>query len=121
MTSQMQYIYPCVLTPEDEGGFFVSFPDVPEALTGGDDRAEALEMAEDALGAALGMYVEAREDIPVPSGGTRTSLACNLLQSSAGEPASNGSIRFMVSSLHARLKSAEVFRYGMEADTASDK
>ena len=63
----MQYVYPCVLTPEDEGGFFVSFPDVPEALTGGDDRAEALAMAQDALGAALGMYVEAREDIPVPS------------------------------------------------------
>ena len=63
----MQYVYPCVLTSEDEGGFFVSFPDVPEALTGGDDRAEALEMAEDALGAALSMYVKAREDIPVPS------------------------------------------------------
>ena len=63
----MQYVYPCVLTPEDEGGFFVSFPDVPEALTGGDDRAEALDMAADALGAALSMYVKAREDIPVPS------------------------------------------------------
>ena len=67
MTSQMQYVYPCVLTPEDEGGFFVSFPDVPEALTGGDNRAEALAMAEDALAAALGMYVKEREDIPVPS------------------------------------------------------
>ena len=63
----MQYVFPCVLTPEDEGGFFVSFPDVPEALTGGDDRAEALDMAEDALGAALSMYVKARENIPVPS------------------------------------------------------
>ena len=63
----MQYVYPCVLTPEDEGGFFVSFPDVPEALTGGDNRAEALAMAEDALGTALSMYVEAREDIPVAS------------------------------------------------------
>ena len=63
----MQYVYPCVLTPEDEGGFFVSFPNVPEALTGGDNRAEALAMAEDALGAALGMYVKEREDIPVPS------------------------------------------------------
>ena len=63
----MQYVYPCVLTPEDEGGFFVSFPDVPEALTGGDDRAEALAMAEDALATALGMYVKEREDIPVPS------------------------------------------------------
>ena len=63
----MQYVYPCVLTLEDEGGFFVSFPDVPEALTGGDSYAEALAMAEDALGAALSMYVEAREDIPVAS------------------------------------------------------
>jgi len=63
----MQYVYPCVLTPEEEGGFFVSFPDVPEALTGGDDRTEALAVAEDALATALGMYVKEREDIPVPS------------------------------------------------------
>ena len=63
----MQYVYPCILTPEDEGGFFISFPDVPEALTGGDDRTEALAMAEDALATALGMYVKEREDIPVPS------------------------------------------------------
>ena len=62
----MQYVYPCVLTPEDDGGFFVSFPDVPEALTCADNRAEALAMAEDALAAALGMYVKEREDIPVP-------------------------------------------------------
>ena len=55
------------MTPEDEGGFFVSFPDVPEALTGGDNRAEALEMAEEALAAAFGIYVREREDIPVPS------------------------------------------------------
>ena len=67
MISEMQYVYPCVLTPEDEGGFFVSFPDVPEALTGSDDRADALEMAEEALGAALSIYVREREDIPVPS------------------------------------------------------
>ena len=46
----MQYTYPCILTPESEaGGFSVSFPDVPEALTCGDCRTEALEKAEDAL------------------------------------------------------------------------
>ena len=67
MISEMQYVYICALTAEDEGGFFVSFPDVPEALTGGDDRADALVIAEDALGAALGMYVGEREAIPVPS------------------------------------------------------
>lgn len=63
----MQHPYPCILTPEDEGGFSVSFPDVPAALTCGDNRAEALEMAEDALAVALGAYVDNGEDVPVPS------------------------------------------------------
>lgn len=62
----MRYAYPCVLAAEQDGGFSVSFPDVPEALTCGDDRAEALEMAEDALAVALGAYVQSREEIPVP-------------------------------------------------------
>ena len=63
----MQYCYPCVLTPEEEGGFWVRFPDVPGALTGGKDRAEALEMAGDALLAALGAHVRQSKDIPAPS------------------------------------------------------
>ena len=63
----MQYLYPCVLTPEEEGGYAVSFPDVAGALTCGDDRAEALAMAEDALVAALAGYVREQRDIPVPS------------------------------------------------------
>lgn len=63
----MQHPYPCILTPEDEGGFSVSFPDVPAALTCGDNRAEALEMAEDALAVALGAYVDNGEDVPAPS------------------------------------------------------
>ena len=62
----MRYAYPCVLTPEEDGGFSVSFPDVPEALTCGDDRDKALMMAEDALAVALAGYVHARWDIPVP-------------------------------------------------------
>ncbi len=62
----MRYAYPCELTRERDGGFSVSFPNVPEALTCGDDQAEALAMAEDALAVALGAYVRAREDIPSP-------------------------------------------------------
>ena len=63
----MRYTYPCVLTPElDDGGISVSFPDVPEALTCGDDRAQALEKATDALAVALSFYVEGRREIPVP-------------------------------------------------------
>lgn len=63
----MRYAYPCVLAPEDAGGFSVSFPDIPEALTCGDERTEALERAEDALAVALAAYVHDRRDIPLPS------------------------------------------------------
>ena len=62
----MLYAYPCELTLEEEGGFVVTFPDVPEAITGGDDRAEALTMAEDALATALAGYVHGKRDIPAP-------------------------------------------------------
>lgn len=62
----MRYAYRCVLTPEKNGGYSVSFPNVPEALTCGDDRDEAIAMAEDALTVALGSYMQCREDIPVP-------------------------------------------------------
>ena len=63
----MRYVYPCVLAPEEGGGFFVSFPDVPGANTCGDDRAEALEMAEDALSGALAGHVHEQRDVPAPS------------------------------------------------------
>lgn len=70
----MRYAYPCMLAPEEDGGFSVSFPDVPEALTCGDDRVEALAMAEDALAVALGAYVRAREDIPQPGAQRRGQI-----------------------------------------------
>ena len=62
----MRYAYPCILTPELEGGFFVQFPGVPGALTGGKDRDETLELAEDALVVALTGYIIEGWDIPVP-------------------------------------------------------
>ena len=63
----MRYAYPCILTPEVEGGFFAQFPDVPGALTCGKDRAETLEMAEDALTVIFCAYVDNDEDLPIPS------------------------------------------------------
>lgn len=63
----MRYAYPCQITRFADDEFVVSFPDVTGAVTGGTSRAEALKLAEDALAGALGMYVELREPIPVPS------------------------------------------------------
>lgn len=67
----MQYAYPCVLTSEPGGGFSVHFPDVPDALTCGDDFDHALVMAEDALVTALGAYVRCGEVIPTPGARTK--------------------------------------------------
>ena len=53
----MLYAYPCELAVDEDGAFVATFPDVPEAITGGKDRAEALEMAADALATALAGYV----------------------------------------------------------------
>jgi antitoxin HicB len=66
----MRYVYPCILHPEEGGGVYVSFPDVKGALTCGDSREEALEMAEDALQAAMGAYVYLGRDIPTPGSAT---------------------------------------------------
>ena len=64
----MIYAYPCQLAPDEEdGGLVATFPDVPEAITGGRDRSEALAMAEDALATALAGYVHEKWDIPAPS------------------------------------------------------
>ena len=63
----MIYAYPCQLTPDEDGGLVATFPDVPEAITGGKDSAEALAMAEDALVTALAGYVHEKWEIPAPS------------------------------------------------------
>ena len=63
----MRYAYPAVLDPEPDGtAVNVSFPEVPEALTWGDDEREALELAQDCLVTALGWRVRRGHPIPPP-------------------------------------------------------
>lgn len=59
--------YPVDLTPEVEGGFLVTFPDIPEAITQGEDREDALLRGLDALESALEFYFEAPRAVPDPS------------------------------------------------------
>jgi antitoxin HicB len=63
----MSWNYPVDLTPAEEGGFVVTFPDVPEAITQGEDRDESLLRAVDALETALAIYVDEQRDLPAPS------------------------------------------------------
>lgn len=59
--------YPVILEAQPEGGFVVTFPDVPEAITQGEDEDEALLYAVEALESALLFYVDDRLPLPVPS------------------------------------------------------
>ncbi len=58
--------YPVVIKP-DGAGWFISFPDIPEALTSGGTEQQALELARDALATAMDFYVEDRRLVPPPS------------------------------------------------------
>jgi len=64
----MRLAYPIKLqeVPEDHG-FAVIFPDLPEAITWGDTRADALINAVDCLEEALAGYIKQRREIPAPS------------------------------------------------------
>lgn len=59
--------YPAVFHPAEEGGFWVSFPDIPECLTQGDDMTQAYEMAVEALGLSITDIVDNKGYLSVPS------------------------------------------------------
>lgn len=59
--------YPVKLNADENGTVVVTFPDVPEAVTFGETRNEALNRAVDALETALSMYVDDRRELPKPS------------------------------------------------------
>ena len=56
--------YPAIFHKAEEGGFWVSFPDIPECLTEGDDMEQAYEMSVE----ALGLYFEdlERDNLEIP-------------------------------------------------------
>ncbi len=59
--------YTVVLEPEEEGGFTVRVPSLPEIVTYGKDEREALAMAEDAIRLVIEDCTARGE--PVPNGG----------------------------------------------------
>lgn len=66
--------YPAIFHITEEAGFWVSFPDIPECLTQGDNMEQAYEMAVDALGLSLSPYFENKKELPVPSSPSAISV-----------------------------------------------
>lgn len=59
--------YPALFHKAEEGGFWISFPDIPECLTHGNDMEQSYEMAVDALGLALACREAEHQPIPTAS------------------------------------------------------
>jgi antitoxin HicB len=60
--------YPVTLEADAaEGGFTVTFVDIPEAITQGDSLEEALAAARDALESAMEFYLADKRVVPTPS------------------------------------------------------
>jgi len=59
--------YSVKLSRDTNGTILVDIPAVPEAHSFGEDRAEALARAVDALETALMGYIEDRRDLPAPT------------------------------------------------------
>ena len=62
----MKYVYPAIFE-DDDGKIGVSVPDIPGCFTFGDDMAEALLMAEDAIAMMLVQYENDGQSVPVAS------------------------------------------------------
>jgi len=69
--------YPAIFHKAAEGGFWVTFPDIPECMTQGDDMQQSYEMAVDALGLAITSREEEKQEIPTPSEPYKLSVSAD--------------------------------------------
>lgn len=76
--------YPATITPDGKG-YLVQFPDVPEALTQGRTREQALDLAADALRTAMDFYFEDGRSVPMPSRVKRGQVGVELTASVAAK------------------------------------
>ncbi len=71
------FVYPARLIPEDLG-FTVQFVNLPEAITSGTDRADALIQASDCLEEAIAGRITDGLDLPEPSEVKRRQVLVSL-------------------------------------------
>lgn len=70
------FTYPVELSEQTEGGYLVTFPDVPEAITQGDSIEDSMKQATDCLEEAIANRIEMKLDIP--EGGNPTNQQATI-------------------------------------------
>lgn len=69
-----------------DGKFVLAtFPDIPEAITQGNNRSHALEMAREALEISMGFYFDDNRPVPMPSRPKRGQAVVELPPSLAAK------------------------------------
>lgn len=63
----MNYIYPAIFYPEEDGRFSVIFPDLNDLATYGDSLADAFAMAQEACGQYLFLCLRDGDLLPEPT------------------------------------------------------
>ena len=82
------FVYPATLTPDtDDGGFVVTFIDVSEAITQGEDVEDALREAADCLEEAIANRIVTGVSIPKPSPVKKGRYAVTLPAQTAAKAA----------------------------------
>ena len=66
-----RFQYPVKLAPSEDGGYVVTCRDLPQLITQGEDRRDALEQAADAMDEVFATYMIEGVDFPEPSKATR--------------------------------------------------
>ena len=62
-----RFQYPVLLKSSDEGGYVVTCRDLPQLITQGEDRQDALEQAADAMDEVFATYMIEGIDFPEPT------------------------------------------------------
>jgi antitoxin HicB len=70
--------YPITVSPDSNGTLLVGFPDIPYANSVGDDREEALVNAVEALEAAIELYFDKGQPVPLRRADIETRDAVSL-------------------------------------------
>jgi antitoxin HicB len=70
--------YPLTLTPDDNGTFLVTCPDLPEVTTFGETEEECLRMGALAVGEAVAARLARFQDVPPPGDAEGPRVALDL-------------------------------------------
>lgn len=77
-TLETTVAFPARFKPEPEGGFTVTFPDLPEAITYGANDSHASSMAAEVLELAIAERMDGGEDVPSPSSARRGEVLVTM-------------------------------------------